>query len=225
MAIYQKLFNIQKRVKGLGKDTTGYGYQYVSGNKVLGEIRKHMDEEGVLLKTEIIRCTNTPQEYTNKKGHTVKEVFTELELKFTWIDIEDGSKDECVFFANGMNDWEKGLGSALTYGERYFLLKYFHIQTDCDDIDNPERKAEEPSPKEEVKEGSLPEKGIGEEKAQRFRASLIKNFGSDKARELIFKIHNKFNLKDLRDLSGRNLQKLIDVKYEVEKIQTQEVYQ
>jgi len=31
------------------------------------------------------------------------------------------------------------LGSALTYAERYFLLKYFHIATDEDDIDNPER--------------------------------------------------------------------------------------
>ena len=34
-----------------------------------------------------------------------------------------------------MNAWDKGLGSALTYGERYFLLKFFHIQTDYDDVD------------------------------------------------------------------------------------------
>ena len=48
-------------------------------------------------------------------------------------------------FVIGANDsiesrYEKGLGSALTYAERYFLLKYFHINTDEDDIDNPERK-------------------------------------------------------------------------------------
>ena len=42
-----------------------------------------------------------------------------------------------------MNDWEKGLGSALTYAERYFLLKYFHIATDEDDIDNTGRKNDE----------------------------------------------------------------------------------
>jgi hypothetical protein len=34
----------------------------------------------------------------------------------------------------------------LTYGERYFLLKYFHIPTDHDDIDNPDRKVEEKEP-------------------------------------------------------------------------------
>jgi len=64
-------------------------------------------------------------------------------MKFTWIDCETGETDENLFGANGQNDWEKGLGSALTYAERYFLLKYFHIPTDKDDIDNPERIEEE----------------------------------------------------------------------------------
>ena len=44
-----------------------------------------------------------------------------------------------MYKRQGMNGFEKGLGSALTYAERYFLLKYFHIATDEDDIDNPER--------------------------------------------------------------------------------------
>ena len=58
-------------------------------------------------------------------------------MKFTWIDVETGEKDECLWGANGQNDWDKGVGSAMTYAERYFLLKYFHIATDEDDIDNP----------------------------------------------------------------------------------------
>jgi hypothetical protein len=64
-------------------------------------------------------------------------------MRFTWIDTEIGEKDENLFGANGQNDWDKGVGSALTYAERYFLLKYFHIATDEDDIDNPNRKPEE----------------------------------------------------------------------------------
>jgi len=47
-----------------------------------------------------------------------------------------------MFGANGLNEFEKGLGSALTYAERYFLLKFFHINTDEDDIDNDARKVE-----------------------------------------------------------------------------------
>lgn len=68
-------------------------------------------------------------------------------MKFTWIDSDTGEKDENIFGANGQNDWEKGLGSALTYAERYFFLKFFHIATDEDDIDNPDRKQEEPKAK------------------------------------------------------------------------------
>lgn len=67
-------------------------------------------------------------------------------MKFTWVDCETGDKVENLFGANGQNDWEKGLGSALTYGERYFLLKYFHIATDEDDIDNPDRKKIDTTP-------------------------------------------------------------------------------
>jgi len=66
-------------------------------------------------------------------------------MKFTWIDTETGDFDENLFGANGQNDWDKGVGSALTYGERYFLLKFFHIATDEDDIDNPDRKPIEPT--------------------------------------------------------------------------------
>ena len=65
-------------------------------------------------------------------------------MQFTWIDCATGDKDVNSFGANGQNDWEKGLGSALTYAERYFLLKYFHIATDEDDIDNDQRKTTAP---------------------------------------------------------------------------------
>ena len=65
-------------------------------------------------------------------------------MQFTWVDCETGEKDVNLFGANGQNDWDKGVGSALTYAERYFLLKYFNIATDEDDIDNDQRKTSAP---------------------------------------------------------------------------------
>ena len=82
-------------------------------------------------------------DYKTKYGEK-SEILTKVMMKFTWVDVESGETDVNMFGANGQNDWEKGLGSALTYGERYFLLKYFHIATDEDDIDNPDRKTSEP---------------------------------------------------------------------------------
>lgn len=145
--LYQKLLEIQKQVIGLGKDKSGGSYQYVTGSKVLEYIKPLMNKYGLILKQEVIDITNERQNYIvgfgTPKQREKSEILSTCKMRFTWIDCETGEKDENLFVANGQNDWDKGVGSALTYGERYFLLKYFHIATDEDDIDNPERKAEE----------------------------------------------------------------------------------
>lgn len=143
MNIYQKLLEIQKVVNGLGKDSKSFGYQYVSGTKVISEIKPLMNRFGLLLKQEVLSIDNERQDYQTKAG-SKSEILSKVMMRFTWIDTETGEKDENLFGANGQNDWEKGLGSALTYAERYFLLKYFHIATDEDDIDNEQRKKTEP---------------------------------------------------------------------------------
>lgn len=147
--LYQKLSKIQEEVKGLGKDKDGQNYKYVTGSKVLDHIKPIMIEHGIILKQEILSIDNIRQDYlvgvnnSNPQGRPKSEILSKVMMRFTWIDCETGDKDENLFGANGQNDWDKGVGSALTYAERYFLLKYFHINTDEDDIDNPERKAEE----------------------------------------------------------------------------------
>jgi len=150
MEIYKKLLEIQKSIKGLSKDKKSHNYDYVTGNKLLSFIKPLMDQHGLILKQEITSIENTRQDYKTKYGEK-SEVLSKVMMKFTWIDCETGETDINTFGANGQNDWEKGLGSALTYGERYFLLKYFHIATDEDDIDNAARKTSEPVKTEPVK--------------------------------------------------------------------------
>lgn len=149
MSIYKKLHKIQSEINGLGKDKATNTYRYVTGDKVLSNIKPLMNEYGLILKQEIISIDNVRQDYIvgitaqNPQGRTKSEINSKVMMRFTWVDIETGEKDENLFGANGQNDWDKGVGSALTYGERYFLLKFFHIATDEDDIDNPDRKKEE----------------------------------------------------------------------------------
>lgn len=156
MSIYKKLLGIQKSVKGLSKDKKSHNYDYVTGNKLLSFIKPLMDDQGIILKQEVLSIDNERQDYKvwdkwadNGQGgrgawKPKSEILSKVMMRFTWIDCETGEKDENLFGANGQNDWEKGLGSALTYAERYFLLKFFHIATDEDDIDNPQRKTETP---------------------------------------------------------------------------------
>ncbi|MGL5797902.1 MAG: ERF family protein [Cetobacterium sp.] len=168
MSIYKKLAEIQSEIKGLGQDKQGNGYKYVTGNKVINAIKPLMIEKGLLLKQEVLDIENERMDYLvslSKTGDTwvgkpKSEILTKLKMRFTWIDVDTGEKDENLFGANGQNDWEKGLGSALTYAERYFLLKYFHIATDEDDIDNPDRKKKEEEETEKKKDDETKNKAV-----------------------------------------------------------------
>jgi len=134
MSIYEKLLTIQAQIDHFTKDKRGHNYSYTTGDAILSKIRPLMNENGLLLKQEVVDITNERIDYDTKYG-TKSEMFTCTKQLFTWIDTETGEKEEVRWAANGMNDWDKGFGSALTYAERYFLLKFFHVPTDGDDPD------------------------------------------------------------------------------------------
>ena len=138
MSVYKKLLQLQAATRSLAPNAEGQTgsarYNYVAGAKLLSHIRPKMDEVGLLLTQEVIDIHNEPITYTTRNGDKT-EMFTSLHIRFTWIDVEDESKIVNEFYANGMNAWDKGLGSALTYAERYYLMKTFHIATDEDDVD------------------------------------------------------------------------------------------
>ncbi len=139
--VYKKLLLIQNSVENFVKNKKSFNYSYVDGNTVLSHIRPLMNDTGLLLKQEVLSIENERYDYVTAKGAAKTEVLSKLMMRFTWIDTETGEKDENLFGANGMNDFDKGVGSAMTYGERYFLLKYFHIPTDADDVDALNRDA------------------------------------------------------------------------------------
>ena len=138
--IYQKLAKIQAAVKGLTKDTKAYSYKYVDGNKCLASIRPLMVEYGLLLMPEVREISTKEVTYKvwNDKAKSLvdkTEVLVTIKMQMTWVDSEDGEMLRQEWAGTGMNDFDKGFGSALTYGERYYLLKFFHIPPDKDDVD------------------------------------------------------------------------------------------
>ena len=136
MSVYKKMHQVQAATRSLAANTEGQTgaakYNYVSGAKLLGVIRPLMDKLGLILTQEIVDIKNEPITYMTRNGEKT-EMFTTVHIRFTWVDTEDGSQMVNEFFANGMNAWDKGLGSALTYAERYYLMKTFHIATDDDE--------------------------------------------------------------------------------------------
>ena len=155
MSVYKKLATIQAAMRSLAANAEGQTgqakYGYVSGSKLLGFLRPLMDKQKLLLSQEVVEITNTPISYMTRNGEKT-EMFTTLKIRFTWIDSEDETSLVNEFYANGMNAWDKGLGSALTYAERYYLMKFFHIATDEDDVDaqvkdEAIKPTEDPAPK------------------------------------------------------------------------------
>lgn len=140
MAIYRKLLEIQSAIKGLTKDKAAFNYDYVTGDKLLSHIRPMMCDKQLLLLPSVSDVKSQVVTYEvydrNAKGFVNKtEILYVVMLEMKWVDAEDGEVLVEKWSGSGMNAFDKGYGSALTYGERYYLLKTFHIPTDKDDVD------------------------------------------------------------------------------------------
>lgn len=183
MNIYQKLIEVRKKVEYLKKENKGSQYSYVSSSQVLGNIRKQLDEQNLLLIPSIV-STNV-RENATKTG--TLSYFTELTMNMIWINADKpDEKIEVPFYAQGVDlAGEKGVGKALTYAEKYFLLKSFNIATDKDDPDAFQKKHEEVKLVDDNMIKSLhtriTKKGITNEQKYDY---LKKNFNIDSSKAL-----------------------------------------
>ena len=144
MNIYQKLLEVRKTVPYLQKTASGAQYKYTGSSQVLSAVRGKLDELGLLLITRVTDSKLTSE--ANSKGTMVN--MTELTLEFTWVNTEKPEEAIVIpFYAQGVDlAGEKGVGKALTYGEKYFILKQFNIATDQDDPDAFQKKVEQSKP-------------------------------------------------------------------------------
>ena len=114
-------------------------FMFVSSSQVLGALRKRMNDLGVLLVAEVVRADCQQQD---------RQLLTQLTLNYTWIDVENPEDKITVpWYAQGLDMGEKGPGKAYTYGEKYFLLKFFNIPTDKDDPDSQNNRVGHPEVK------------------------------------------------------------------------------
>ncbi|KIL33434.1 ERF family protein [Bacillus subtilis] len=185
MNIYQKLIEVRKAVPYLKKEDRGGQYSYNSSSQVVAAIREKMDELGLLLIPRIIdknvltETVENKDQYGNIKKRTT--YFTELTMEYKWIDAENPEEEFIVpFYAQGVDiAGEKGVGKALTYAEKYYLLKQFNVPTDDIDPDQFQKKVEE----------SKPPKPITPEKLEELK-NLAERYGEIKGRtaEEVYKV-------------------------------------
>lgn len=141
MNVFQKINEVKKCVQSFSKDssTSGKGaYKYTSGSQVLGAIKETMENIGLLFLPVRTEHRNwTTFEYTNSYGDQKTDFIVDGKIYYKWVNIEDPN-DFCdvEFDLYGQqNDISKAFGSALTYTERYALLKSLGVPTDEEDPD------------------------------------------------------------------------------------------
>ena len=156
--IYQKLVEVRKGVLYLQKENQGHQFKYVSSSQTLSALREKMDELGLLLVPSILE-EHLHTKWANKEAGATEHM-TELVVEFTWINAEKPEeKITCRWYGQGLDTGEKGVGKAVTYAEKYFLLKFFNIATDKDDPDAFQGKQDDKAagaPKQEAKKQQPP---------------------------------------------------------------------
>lgn len=145
--LFQKIADVKANIDGFTKDAKSYNYSYVSGSQVLHRIRSKMIENNLLLvpKTSEENYKQIDVTRFNKKAGreiTTSEFIVEMKLTYVWINADKPEEQfEVTFYAVGQqDDVSKAHGTALTYAERYFLMKFFNIPTDEDDADAKEKQ-------------------------------------------------------------------------------------
>ncbi|WP_077700536.1 ERF family protein [Staphylococcus hominis] len=151
--LFQKIADVKANIDGFTKDAKSYNYSYVSGSQVLHRIRNKMIENNLLLvpKTSEENYKQIDVTRFNKKAGreiTTSEFIVEMKLTYVWINADKPEEQfEVTFYAVGQqDDVSKAHGTALTYAERYFLMKFFNIPTDEDDADAKEKQGKYSKP-------------------------------------------------------------------------------
>lgn len=135
--LFQKLVEVRKSIPALHKDAKGYNYSYVTGSQILAGIQRAMNDYGVLLFPKIDTQNVESGETVSAKGKKTMQFRVHGRMTYTWINADNPNETlEVPFmYAAANEDVAKALGSALTYAERYFLIKSFNLPTDNEDPD------------------------------------------------------------------------------------------
>lgn len=156
MSLFEKLLEISKSVDYMQKTESGnQGAKYVDPAVLLKKIRVKMNEQGVILTPELSDSTIDQIAMPTRNNSSAMGFIFKTSVKYTFIDVESGDKLEVPWFATGKHGQDPAMagGAALTYFERYFLLKFFQIPTSKDDPEFFARKTKEPEPPKTVQIG------------------------------------------------------------------------
>lgn len=145
MNIYEKMLHIQNELTTVNKNLiVGEGtskYKAVGEADVLKAVKVLENKYRVfsypsnreILESEMFTTETTYKGQTRKKNN----IFSRIKTNYTFINIDKPEeKIETITFAEGIDSQDKGSGKAMTYSDKYALMKTYKIITGEDPDQN-----------------------------------------------------------------------------------------
>lgn len=142
MNIYQKMAVITAELRTVGKNLMvetgkGKGYKAVSERDIIDAVKPLEEKHGVYsypCARKVLESQTLESESTYNGNITKKTTFfTRIETTYRFVNVDDPTDFiETVTFAEGIDTQDKGSGKAMTYGDKYALMKAYKISTGDD---------------------------------------------------------------------------------------------
>lgn len=163
MNLWQKLAKVRDIADVVAKDKSGYGYRYVSESEVLSKVKAGLSKYHVSI-TPMLDQENFSverREFVKKKYDKASQnwiddlqaeyfVYGRMQYQITNDEKPEEQMTVPWLCVGSQTDPAQAFGSALTYSNRYFFLKFFNIATPDADPDEWKRKKNEAANAEEA---------------------------------------------------------------------------
>lgn len=142
MNIFQRMSAITAELQTVAKNLTvetarGKGYKAVSERDIIDAVKPLEEKYGVYsypCNRQVLESQTLESESTYN-GNTTKKTtfFTRIMTTYRFVNVDDPDDYvETVTFAEGIDTQDKGSGKAMTYGDKYALMKAYKISTGDD---------------------------------------------------------------------------------------------
>ena len=138
MNIFQKLAAItaelQTVAKNLSVDTgKGKSYKAVSERDIIDNVKPLEEKHGVYSYPVSRETLESERLETETQYGTKTTFYTRIKTVYRFVNVEDPTDFiETVTFSVGLDSGDKGDGKAMTYGDKYALMKAYKISTGDD---------------------------------------------------------------------------------------------